>query len=57
MAGEWGQVPAYRARSPSPLGDERGAAFIAEAQRRADEMHPAARRLFANWLELAGAPA
>lgn len=54
MAGEWGQVPAYQRSLSSALGDERGAAFIAETQRRAGEMHPAARRLFANWLELAG---
>ncbi len=57
MAGEWGQVPAYQRSLAVALGDERGVAFIGEAQRRADEMHPAARRLFANWLELAGAPA
>ncbi len=56
MAGEWAQVPAYRQSLAAALGDERGATFIAEAQRRAGEMHPAARRLFANWLELAGAP-
>ena len=34
-----------------------GAAFIADVERRAGELHPPARRLFANWLELAGAPA
>ena len=56
MAGEWAQVPAYRESLARALGDDRGATFIAEAQRRAGEMHPAARRLFANWLELAGAP-
>jgi GMP synthase-like glutamine amidotransferase len=53
MAAEWGEVPAYRRSLAAALGDERGADFIAEAQRRAGEMHPAARRLFANWLELA----
>ena len=57
MAGEWAQVPAYRRSLAVALGADRGATFIAEAQRRAGEMHPAARRLFANWLELAGAPA
>jgi GMP synthase-like glutamine amidotransferase len=53
MAAEWGAVPAYRRSLAAALGDERGADFIAEAQRRAGEMHPAARRLYANWLELA----
>ncbi|MDX6581233.1 MAG: hypothetical protein QOI10_417 [Solirubrobacterales bacterium] len=53
MAREWGEVPAYRRSLAAALGDERGAAFIAEAQRRAGEMHPAAKRLFANWLGLA----
>ena len=53
MAGEWAQVPAYRQSLAAALGDDRGATFIAEARRRAGEMHPAARRLFANWLELA----
>ena len=42
-------------RSPTTLGEERGAAFLAEVERRAGELHPAARRLFANWLDLAAA--
>ena len=53
MAVEWGEVPAYRDRSPRLSARRRGAAFIADVERRADELHPAARRLFANWLELA----
>lgn len=53
MAAEWGEVPAYQRSLAVALGEERGAAFIAEAQRRAEEMHPAAKRLFTNWLELA----
>jgi GMP synthase-like glutamine amidotransferase len=56
MAAEWGQVPAYQRSLATALGDQQGTAFIAEAERRAGEMHPAARRLFANWLDLAGAP-
>ncbi|MGH2589943.1 MAG: type 1 glutamine amidotransferase [Actinomycetota bacterium] len=53
MAREWAEVPAYRESLTETLGDEGGAAFIADVERRADELHPAARRLFANWLELA----
>jgi GMP synthase (glutamine-hydrolysing) len=54
MAVEWGGVPAYRDSLAGTLGEEAGAAFIADVERRADELHPPARRLFANWLELAG---
>jgi GMP synthase (glutamine-hydrolysing) len=53
MAREWAEVPAYRQSLAETLGDEDGARFIADVERRADELHPAARRLFANWLELA----
>jgi GMP synthase-like glutamine amidotransferase len=52
MAREWAAVPAYRDSLAATLGAERGAAFIAEVERRAEEMHPVARRLFANWLDL-----
>ena len=52
MAREWGEVPAYRDSLAATLGAERGAAFIAEVEHRADELHPVARRLFANWLDL-----
>ena len=54
MAGEWGRgarLPPLARRRRSAR--RRGAAFIADVERRADELHPAARRLFANWLELA----
>lgn len=54
MAREWSQVPAYRRSLAETLGEERGAAFISDVERRADELHPAARRLFSNWLDLAG---
>jgi len=57
MAREWAQVPAYRNSLAESLGEKEGAAFIAEVERRATELHPNARRLFANWLDLAGAPA
>jgi GMP synthase (glutamine-hydrolysing) len=54
MAHEWGEVPAYRRSLAENLGEQRGAEFLADVERRADELHPAARRLFSNWLELAG---
>ena len=53
MAREWAEVPAYRDSLADTLGEEGGARFIADVERRADELHPAARRLFANWLDLA----
>ncbi|MGH2993415.1 MAG: hypothetical protein ACRDL1_07750, partial [Solirubrobacterales bacterium] len=53
MAREWAQVPAYRRSLAETLGVQRGAEFIADVERRADELHPAARRLFGNWLDLA----
>jgi GMP synthase (glutamine-hydrolysing) len=53
MAREWSQVPAYRRSLADTLGKERGAAFIADVEHRAGELHPPARRLFSNWLELA----
>ncbi len=53
MAREWAEVPAYRDSLADTLGEEDGARFIADVERRADELHPAARRLFANWLDLA----
>jgi GMP synthase (glutamine-hydrolysing) len=57
MAREWADVPAYRHSLEEALGAEAGAAFLAEVERRAEELHPNARRLFANWLELAAPPA
>ncbi len=56
MAGQWALVPAYRESLAASLGQEEGASFLAEVERRADELHPAARRLISNWLDLAGAP-
>jgi GMP synthase (glutamine-hydrolysing) len=53
MAREWAEVPAYQRSLAETLGEEEGAAFIADVERRADELHPAARRLFANWLGVA----
>jgi GMP synthase-like glutamine amidotransferase len=52
MAREWALVPAYRDSLAATLGEQRGAAFIADVERRAEELHPVARRLFANWLDL-----
>jgi GMP synthase (glutamine-hydrolysing) len=54
MAREWGEVPAYRRSLAETLGEERGADFLADVERRAAELHPPARRLFSNWLEIAG---
>jgi GMP synthase (glutamine-hydrolysing) len=56
MAREWGEIPAYRDSLARTLGQRDGAAFIADVGRRSDELHPPARRLFSNWLDLAGAP-
>jgi GMP synthase (glutamine-hydrolysing) len=53
MAREWAEVPAYRDSLADTLGEEEGARFIADVERRADELHPAARQLFSNWLDLA----
>ena len=52
MAREWGEVPAYRRSLRETLGEERGPAFIADVERRGGELHPGARRLFANWLDI-----
>jgi GMP synthase (glutamine-hydrolysing) len=56
MAREWAAVPAYRRSLAETLGAEEGAAFLAEVERRAEELHPDAKRLFVNWLELAARP-
>jgi GMP synthase-like glutamine amidotransferase len=53
MAREWGEIPVYRRSLAETLGEDDGAAFIADVERRADELHPPARRLFSNWLDLA----
>ena len=55
MAREWAEVPAYRKSLAQTLGEERGAEFLAEVERRAAELHPSAKRLFGNWLDLASA--
>ena len=53
MAREWAKVPAYRQSLAENLGEEEGAEFLREVERRATELHPPARRLFENWLGLA----
>ena len=53
MASEWGEIPAYRRSLHETLGEERGEEFIADVERRSGELHPGARRLFANWLDIA----
>jgi GMP synthase (glutamine-hydrolysing) len=53
MAREWAAVPAYRRSLAETLGEEEGAAFIADVEHRAGDLHPPARRLFSNWLEIA----
>lgn len=52
MAREWSEVPAYRRSLGETLGEERGEAFIADVERRAVGLHPGARRLFSNWLDI-----
>ena len=54
MAREWGEIPAYRESLARTLGERDGAAFIADVERRSDELHPPARRLFENWLDVVG---
>ena len=41
---EWAEIPAYRRSLAATLGEAGGAAFLAEVERRAGELHPAARR-------------
>jgi GMP synthase-like glutamine amidotransferase len=57
MAHEWAAIPAYRESLARTLGEAGGEAFIADVQRRATDLHPPARRLIANWLDLAAVPA
>ena len=57
MAREWAAIPAYADSLAATLGERRGAEFIADVGRRAGELHPPARRMFGNWLELAGSAA
>ncbi len=57
MARQWGEIPAYRDSLAEALGARGGAEFLADVERRAAELHPSARTLFENWLELAGVPA
>ncbi|MFN8159426.1 MAG: type 1 glutamine amidotransferase [Solirubrobacterales bacterium] len=54
MARQWAAIPAYRETAASTLGGERAEAFLEEIQSRAGDLHPAARRLFGNWLEIVG---
>ena len=54
MAREWGKIPAYRESLDRTLGERDGAAFIAGIERRSDDLHPPARRLFENWLDVVG---
>ena len=54
MAREWAEVPEYGAYLAKALDAERAAAFLAELESRAEELHPTGRRLFGNWLTLAG---
>jgi GMP synthase (glutamine-hydrolysing) len=53
MARQWSVIPEYRNYIDATLGPERGGAFLVDLERRAGELHPAARRLFSNWLDLA----
>jgi len=53
MAREWGEIPAYKRSLHETLGEERGEEFITDVERRSGELHPGARRLFANWLDIA----
>ena len=53
MAREWARVPAYRRLARRGARGGAGACVLREVESRAEELHPAARRLFANWLDLA----
>ena len=54
MAREWAQVPAYReSLAADTRRGARAPSSWREVERRAAELHPAARRLFGNWLDLA----
>jgi GMP synthase-like glutamine amidotransferase len=55
MATEWSSIPAYRDSLAETLGERGGGAFIDDVERRAAELHRPARRLFENWLDVAGA--
>jgi GMP synthase (glutamine-hydrolysing) len=57
MAREWATIPAYRESLADTMGEAAGKDFMESVERRAGELHPPARRLFSNWLALAGAPA
>jgi GMP synthase (glutamine-hydrolysing) len=48
----WSEVPAYRSSLADVLGASDGAAFLAEARRRAPELGAAARRVMEAWLTL-----
>ena len=52
MARQWAEIPAYRQSLAATLGEEDGSVFLGEVERRAAELHPAARRMFANWLQI-----
>ena len=57
LAREWAKVPGYRAYLAEAFDEEKADAFMEEIEERAEELHPTGRRLFGNWLTLAGVPA
>ena len=51
MAREWAEVPEYVTSLERTLGSENASTFLAEIERRADEMRGSGRALFERWLD------
>jgi GMP synthase (glutamine-hydrolysing) len=51
MAREWAEVPEYVTSLERTLGSENAVTFLAEIERRADEMRGSGRALFERWLD------
>ena len=56
MAAEWAEVPAYRDSLAGRSATRREPPSSPTSNGAPAELHPPARRLFANWLDLAGEP-
>jgi GMP synthase-like glutamine amidotransferase len=52
QVGQWAEVPAYREALSATLGDEAGAAFLADAAARAGDLAGQARALAGAWLAI-----
>lgn len=53
MVGQWAEVPAYRDALRATLGEEEGAAFLANAAACADSLAGQARTLLCGWIQAA----